>query len=312
VPIELRQLGRTGVDVAILGYGAMELRGRPPGKAIDDAAAGAILNAALDGGVTLIDTSIDYGRSEELIGTYLHGRRDEYFLASKCGCPLGPPEPGTQPPYAHDYHPENIRAGIEQSLRRLRTDRLDLVQLHMSPSVGQLHASGSLETLTQLRDEGKVRFLGMSGALPELPDQIGSGVFDVFQIPYSVVRREHEDLIGAAAAAGAGTIIRGSTARGALTSVSPAGELTGAKRTGGMSTAEALERWQSAGLEDLLDGMTRHEFGLRFALSHPQVSVALSGTADIDHLRANLAIAEKGALPPEIYQRAATLLTARS
>ena len=72
--------------MTILGYGAMELRGQPRGPAIEDEEAGRLLNAVLDGGINLIDTSIDYGRSEELIGRYLAHRRDEYFLASKCGC----------------------------------------------------------------------------------------------------------------------------------------------------------------------------------------------------------------------------------
>jgi len=88
------------------------------------------------------DTSIDYGRSEELIGRYLGHRRDEYFLASKCGCLLEPP-PGTTPPFPHDYSAGNVRAGVEQSLRRLGTDRLDLVQVHMSPSRGGSSASNS-------------------------------------------------------------------------------------------------------------------------------------------------------------------------
>src|SRR5579862_1578636 len=127
-----RQLGRTGVDVTILGYGAMELRGAPRGPLIEDEDAGRLLNALLDGGVNLIDTSIDYGRSEELIGRYVGHRRDEFFLASKCGCPLNP-SPDATPPYGHDYSADNIRAGIERSLTRLGTDRLDLLQVHMSP-----------------------------------------------------------------------------------------------------------------------------------------------------------------------------------
>ena len=90
--IPTRVLGRTGADVTVLGYGAMELRGEPRGPRIEDADAGRLLNELLDAGVNLIDTSIDYGRSEELIGRYLGSRRDEYFLASKCGCPcLCPP-----------------------------------------------------------------------------------------------------------------------------------------------------------------------------------------------------------------------------
>src|SRR6202046_5045311 len=211
--IETRPLGRTGTDVTILGYGAMELRGEPRGPAIDDADAGRVLHAVLDGGINLIDTSVDYGRSEELIGRYLRDRREEYFLASKCGCPLDVPAAAT-PPCAHDYRPANVRADVEQSLRRLNTDRLDLVQVHMSPSRAQLEGEGDGDTLQSLRDEGKVRFIGMSGTLPHLADHIEMGVFEVFQIPYSAVQREHEDLITAAASAGAGTLIRGGVARG--------------------------------------------------------------------------------------------------
>ena len=151
----------------------------------------------LDNGINLIDTSVDYGRSEERVGR----------------CPIdAPPNPARPSP--HDYRPANVRADVEQSLRRLRTDRLDIVQIHMSPSKARLETDHTIETLESLRDEGKVRFLGMSGILPDLPDHIAMGVFDVFQIPYSVVQREHEELITTAAASGAGTLIRGGTARG--------------------------------------------------------------------------------------------------
>src|SRR5579862_5657691 len=132
MPLATRLLGNTGAEVTVLGYGAMELRGAPTGPPIADEDAGTQLNAVLDSGVNLIDTSIDYGRSEELIGRYIGHRRDEYFLASKCGCPLNP-SPDATPPYGHDYSADNIRAGIERSLTRLGTDRLDLLQVHMSP-----------------------------------------------------------------------------------------------------------------------------------------------------------------------------------
>src|ERR1700728_2510249 len=107
--ISTRKLGRTGSDVTILGYGAMELRGQPRGPAIDDDEAGRLLNEILDAGINLIDTSVDYGRSEELIGRYIGRRREEYFLASKCGCLLGDPSPEMKPPFPHDYSGENIR-----------------------------------------------------------------------------------------------------------------------------------------------------------------------------------------------------------
>jgi aryl-alcohol dehydrogenase-like predicted oxidoreductase len=108
VAISTRTLGRTGAEVTVLGYGAMELRGEPRGPALEDAEAGRLLNAVLDEGITLIDTSIDYGRSEELIGRYLSSRRDEYFLASKCGCLLTTPADAT-PPYPHGYTATNVR-----------------------------------------------------------------------------------------------------------------------------------------------------------------------------------------------------------
>ena len=140
--IPTRPLGNTGVDVTILGYGAMELRGGARGPEISDDETNRLLNALLDSGVNLIDTSIDYGRSEELIGRFLAPRRDEFFLASKCGCMLDLPKDAV-PPYPHDFSAANVRAGIEQSLRRLQTDRLDLLQVHMSPTrsekIGRAH-----------------------------------------------------------------------------------------------------------------------------------------------------------------------------
>jgi aryl-alcohol dehydrogenase-like predicted oxidoreductase len=295
--MQTRRLGRTGTDVTILGYGAMELRGQPYGPAIEDGDAGRLLNAVLDGGINLIDTSIDYGRSEELIGRCLGHRRQEYFLASKCGCLLGPPPPGARPPFPHDYSAGNVRAGIEQSLRRLGTDHLDLVQVHMSPGRAQMQADATIETLMSVREEGKTRFIGMSGILPNLPDHIAMGVFDVFQIPYSVVQREHEDLITTAAQAGAGTLIRGGAARGG-----PAEDKNWRHGPLGLAEGEGQRRWESAGLDDLLDGMPRHEFVLRFTLSHPDLSSTIVGTSNAGHLRGNLVIAEKGPLPADRYE----------
>jgi aryl-alcohol dehydrogenase-like predicted oxidoreductase len=296
--IQTRPLGRTGADVTILGYGAMELRGQPRGPAIDDEEAGRLLGAVLDSGINLIDTSIDYGRSEELIGRYIGHRRDEYFLASKCGCLLELPA-DVMPPYPHDYSPGNVRAGIERSLRRLGTDRLDLVQVHMSPSRAQLEADHTVETMLALRDEGKVRFIGMSGILPNLPDQIAMGVFDVFQIPYSAVQREHEELITGAAARGAGTLIRGGAARGA-----PAEDKAWRQGPIGLDQGEGQRRWESSGVDDLLGDMSRIEFVLRFTLSHPDLSSTIVGTSDLGHLRSNVAIAEKGPLPADLYEKA--------
>jgi aryl-alcohol dehydrogenase-like predicted oxidoreductase len=302
--IPTRTLGRTGAEVTILGFGAMELRGPPRGPVIDDAKAGRMLNELLDAGVNLIDTSVDYGRSEELIGRFVSRRRDEYFLASKCGCPLSPP-PDVTPPYAHDYSAANVRADVEQSLRRLQTDRLDLVQVHMSPSRQEMEEGGTIEELVRLREEGKIRFIGMSGILPNLPDHIEMEVFDVFQIPYSALQREHEELISRAADTGAGVLVRGGTARGTAAedknwSVQPLG--------GG--DIPARDRWEAADLDPLLDGMSRHEFILRFTLSHPGLSSTIVGTSSPEHLRSNIEVAQRGRLPDDVYAEARRRLDA--
>ena len=111
-----RQLGRTGLQVTMLGYGAMELRGAPRGRDVTDTQAEAILHAVLDAGINYIDTSIDYGVSEERIGRYIADRRSEYYLASKCGCLVGaPPAPRGQTS-PHVFTRDNILAGVEQSL----------------------------------------------------------------------------------------------------------------------------------------------------------------------------------------------------
>jgi aryl-alcohol dehydrogenase-like predicted oxidoreductase len=298
--IMTRTLGGTGADVTIFGYGAMELRGGPRGPEIADEEAGRLLNAVLDGGINLIDTSPDYGRSEELIGSYIGHRRDEFFLASKCGCPLEFPA-DARPPYPHDYSPENVRADVEQSLRRLRTDYLDLVQVHMSPSQATLEANRTIETLKDLQAEGKIRFIGMSGILPNLPDHIAMGVFDVFQIPYSAVQRDHEELITEAADAGAGTFIRGGAARGAAAEEKnwQAGPLS-------QDPGVGQRNWETSGIGGLLSeaGMSNMEFVLRFTLSHPGLSTTIVGTSNPVHLASNIALAERGPLPADLYEEA--------
>src|SRR3954449_5135569 len=106
-----RTLGRTGMDVTTLGYGAMELRGAPRGREVSDERASRILNAVLDSGINFIDTSIDYGVAEERIGKFISHRRDEFFLASKCGCLSGdlannPPPPSATGRQPHVYTTE--------------------------------------------------------------------------------------------------------------------------------------------------------------------------------------------------------------
>jgi len=287
-----RRLGRTGLEVTTLGYGAMELRGAPRGPEVSDETAERVLNAVLDAGINFIDTSIDYGRSEELIGRFIAHRRAEYLLASKCGCV--PAMPGGSD---HVHTPENIRTGIEQSLRKMKTDHLDLVQFHRSLTRKEFEETGALETVLALKKEGKVRFIGVSATLPNLLEQIDMGVFDEFQIPYSALQREHEQAISRAAAAGAGIVIRGGVARGAPT------DWEG--RTYRMMPRNTMrDRWQEAHLDELLNGMSRMEFTLRFTLSNPDLDTTIVGTRDVGHLQDNIAAALKGPLPEDVLQEA--------
>ena len=294
--IPKRELGRTGLPVTMLGYGAMELRGVPRGGDVSEAQAETILNAALDAGINYIDTSIDYGLSEERIGRYIGYRRSEFYLASKCGCLVGatPAPPGQRG--QHVFTRDNILKGVEQSLTRMMTDHLDVVQFHASPSKQTLEEHGALDALLELKDAGKVRFIGMSATLPHLLDHIAMGVFDVFQIPYSAVEREHEAAIGAAAEAGAGIVVRGGAAKGG-----PSEE----KRSGWQ-----WDRWRQARLDDLLEGMSPMEFILRFTFTNPDLDTTIVGTVNPAHLQSNLDALQHGPLPPDLYDEAKRRLAA--
>jgi aryl-alcohol dehydrogenase-like predicted oxidoreductase len=288
----------------------MELRGvKEAGPELGDKDACNLLNRVLDSGINFIDTSPDYGRSESLIGKALSPRRNEFILATKCGCPVH--RLGDK----HDFSRENIRAAVEQSLRRMRTDWLDLVQFHVSPSRSTLEEHDSIGALVDLQSEGKVRFIGVSGEPPHLTEQIGMGVFDAFQIPYSALHRENEGLITAAAATGAGVIIRGGVARGVpgpddLTRQFSLNQIGAEKRASLesylASFPELANLWIRAKdeLAELLSTMTDLEFLLRFTLSHPSMHTVIVGTSDSGHLGLNVQAASRGPLSPGVLDEA--------
>jgi aryl-alcohol dehydrogenase-like predicted oxidoreductase len=300
--LEKRPLGHTGVDVTVLGFGAMELRGerhRNP-RPLEEGQADRVLNAVLDSGINFIDTSIDYGASESQIGKAISRRRDEYILASKAGCPLDGEKFVDAPPgpLPHDFSPENIRKGVEQSLQRLQTDYLDLLQLHISPSLATIQSDGVVETLLSLKEEGKIRFVGSSSTIPNIVDHIELKTFDAFQIPYSLLERAHEDAITWAHEQGAGVIVRGGVARGGPTRIQPARK-------------DVWELWDEGHFDDLLDpDQTRVEFTLRFTISHPGLSTTIVGTSSEKHLLENVAAALQGPLPGDVYTEAKRRLDA--
>lgn len=290
--LEARRLGSTGPAVTVLGFGAMELRGTPHRnpRPLDEDVAAEVLNTVLDEGIRFIDTSIDYALSEERIGAHIGTRRDEYVLASKAGCPLDFQPDAPPGPLVHDYSEANIRAGVEQSLRRLRTDRLDLVQLHISPSLETLRRDGAIETLSALRDEGKLLAFGVSSTLPHIDDHLNVQEFSAFQVPFSALERQLESRIELAGRRGVGIIVRGGVAQGG-------------KRE--KTTADGRPiTWADTNLDDLRDGESQHEFLLRYAISTPGVTTVIAGTANPKHVRANAEAARRGPLAPDVYAEA--------
>ena len=294
-------LGRTGLEVTRLGYGALELKGPVfDGRDLTDAEAAHVLNAVLDSGINLIDTADCYGLSEETLGKHLARRRSEYVLATKAGChrengPSGGPK---------DLTREGLIYSVERSLRRLRTDCIDVLQLH-TPSIkrgihfelGPAQREDVLATLREMREQGKFRWLGISTNLPHVAHFYNWDVFDAFMLPYSLFQREHEDWITKLADSGLGTIIRSGAARG-----EPDYEGSVAYLQGVLLNPETRWRYfQSLDLDSLRDpGESRVAFILRYCLAHPGIGTVINGTLDLDELRENVRTAERGPLPQDI------------
>jgi len=148
-----RALGRTGLEVSTVAFGTSPL-GDMFG-AVDEQAAQAIVDRALDAGITFFDSSPYYGSAEERLGRALRGRRDGVIVGTKAGR-YGRDD--------FDFSPARIRSSLEESLRRLQTDHVEIFQLHDIEFVPLAPVlSESYDALRQLRDEGKCRFIGMTG-----------------------------------------------------------------------------------------------------------------------------------------------------
>ncbi len=295
--LERRTFGRTGLEVTALGYGAMEIRGPRiwSGRDLTDDQADRILNAVLDAGINFIDTAYDYGRSEEYIGRFISRRRDEYYLATKCGCTVV--DAGDHDETPHVWTRENITVRLEESLRRMKTDYVDLLQLH-NPSVEQVEQGDLVQVLKDLQAAGKTRWIGCSSTLPHLATYVAWGVFDAFQIPYSALERRHEEWISRASETGAGIIIRGGVARGAPDDA-------------GLGAIDRWAVWEKASLDELRSpGESRTAFLLRYTLSHPGLDTTIVGTLQPEHLQQNIEQAMAGPLPPDIYAEAKRRLSA--
>lgn len=285
--IQKMQLGRTGMEVTQLGFGAMELRNlvQDGGRLPDEAHAGRVLNAVLDAGVNFVDTSWCYARSEEFIGRYISHRRDEYFLSTKCG------HYWRDDPQRSGYSRQGILNCINESLTRLNTDHVDLLQLH-NPTPEVVRQQGSVAVLQELKAQGKARAIGVSTSLPHADEFLEMGVFETFQIPYSALEPEHDELLTRIAQSGAGVIIRGGVAKGSPVVV----------EADSRAHARTRPRWEKADLAALAPDMDPMELILRFTMSHPAAQTIIVGTQSLEHIAGNLRAAEKGALDAPLVE----------
>jgi aryl-alcohol dehydrogenase-like predicted oxidoreductase len=291
-----RPFGATGLELTRLGYGAMELRGDRVwgGRPVDAEQAHGILDAVLASGVNWIDTAGDYGTSEDLIGGAIADRRDEYLLATKCGCTLV--DAGDHDETPHDFSREHMLGNVEESLRRLRTDRIDMLQVH-NPTVQQAEEHGVADTLREIKASGAVGHIGISSRSPDLATFLEWDVFELVQIPYSALERRHELLISRAHELGMGAIIRSGAPRGS------AGH--------GLGSDARAELWRRAGLDELLEPEeSPGRWMTRYILSHPHVDTLIIGTLSPEHLAENIADADAGPLPDDVYAEAQRRLDA--
>ncbi len=297
--MEQRSLGNTGFHPTVIGYGAMELRH------VDEQAATELLNAALDAGINYMDTSPDYGASEEFIGRAISHRRDEFILASKCGCNIDASGKGIAS-QKHIWSRAKLTENIERSLRLLRTDHLDVWQLH-GPFPNELPGAANddvIETMLELKRQGKVRAIGISfktGGKTD-PEQPPSGygalapiflawnVFEVMQIVYGGLVLENGGVVTNAANQGVGVVARG------------------VARKYGPDYAEMFAR---ARLDELCaSGESMTDFLIRLTISHPGVSTLIIGSKNLAHIAANIRAANQGVLPAQTYAQAMRRLSA--
>jgi aryl-alcohol dehydrogenase-like predicted oxidoreductase len=280
-------LGAGGPEVSVVGLGTNNFGGR-----IDYEQSLAVIEAALDAGVTLIDTADIYsqGTSEEFIGRALEGRRDRVLIATKFGKPMD------ELPEERRGNPDYIRAAVESSLRRLRTDVIDVYQMHEPDPVTPI-----VETLGALNDlvaEGKVRWIGSSNVSAEqieAAEEVSRGAgfhrFVSVQNQYSLVERDEEDeVLPLCEKLGIGYLPYFPLASGLLTGKYRRGEEATEGRLAGREIPEA--RWDRAeALQRYADerGISLLDAAVGGLLAMPAVSCVIAGATKPEQVHANVA-----------------------
>jgi aryl-alcohol dehydrogenase-like predicted oxidoreductase len=295
-----RSLGDGGPEVSVVGLGTNNF-----GRRCDYAQTLAVIDAALDAGVTLIDTADIYaqGASEEFIGRALEGRRDRILIATKFGKPMD------ERPEERRGNPDYIQWAVESSLRRLRTDVIDLYQLHEPDPVTPIEET--LGTLNDLVHEGKVRWIGSSNFSAEQVDAAeevarGAGFhrFVSVQNHYSLVERNAEDEVLATCE----TLRIGFLPYFPLAS----GLLTGKYRRGEKATEGRLagheipaERWDRVeALQQFADvrGISLLDVAVGGLLAMPAVTSVIAGATTPDQVRANVAAGDWEPTPEDVEE----------
>ena len=297
-----RPLGaRTGLDVSEVGVGLWAVSGSEWGPADDEASLEAI-EAALEAGVDFFDTADVYGEgaSEELLGRAMQGRRDRFVVATKIGW-IGFDSQADRSQYDSAG---KLVAGVEESMRRLGTDHLDVIQCHIDHR--EPNWPVFVEGFRRLKQDGTVRAWGVSTSdLDHLRSFNADGDCDVLQTDYSILNRTAErDLLPYCQEQGIGVIVRGPLAMGLLTGkyaasdTFPAGDFRRAWIEDPVRHEQFLR--DLAVVEELRgvvpDDETMAQFALRFARSHPAVSTVIPGARNRRQAESNSAAGTKALL----------------
>jgi aryl-alcohol dehydrogenase-like predicted oxidoreductase len=281
--MEKRALGKTDMQVSVLGFGGAEIGFE--GVAADTVAR--LLQGALDAGLNVIDTAECYPGSEELIGQAVAGRRKEFYLFTKCGHPEGM--------QSEDWRPESLLRSIERSLKRLRTDRLDLIQLH-SCSLKELQKGAVITALEQARQRGLTRYIGYSGDGAAARHAVECGRFDTWQTSVSIADQEALDLtLPLARERQMGVIAKRPIANAAW---------RWPERPPNAYHHAYWERLRKLDYDFLRgDAKQAAATALRFTLSVPGVDTAIVGTTKPGRWRENAELLAAGPLPADEFEK---------
>lgn len=274
--IERRALGRTGLAVSVLGFGGSEIGF----ERVEAAAVRRLVLDALEAGLNVIDTAECYGESESLLGTALAGHRKDVLLFTKCGHFEGTGR--------DDWRPESLERSIARSLERLRTDHVDLLQLHTCTEE-DLRRGDVIAVLDRARERGQVRFLGYSGDGDAARYAVECGRFDVLQTSVNIADQEAIELtLPLARARGVGVIAKRPIANAAWR--------TG-RRPDNAYHHVYWERLQRLDYEAMRgDATARVGTALRFTASLPGVQTLIVGTTRPGRWRENAALLAAGPL----------------